>query len=78
MKKPVFPQKTCREGVLTESGLGYSCELQLFHLGPCATFSSASSVRRRDAWEAEHPDQADATQDVTDVILPSNIPTDEQ
>jgi hypothetical protein len=56
MQRAEYPRKLCRDGVFTEHGMGYTCELPLLHPGPHASFSSKTSVEIRDRWEAEHPD----------------------
>ena len=70
MQKAEYPQKTCREPIFGDSGIGYACELVNMHTGPHATFSSRGSVQRRDAWEAANPAQVGLTSlDGGDVIV---------
>jgi len=61
MKAAVYPQKHCREPLFSANGTGCTCELPLMHTGPHASFSARDSVQRRDAWDAEHPEQAGKT-----------------
>lgn len=35
--------------------LTHNCELPDVHPGPCASYSIAESIQRRDAWEEAHP-----------------------
>lgn len=56
MDKAEFPTRQCKEAVWNEVSNAYPCELPDLHPGPCASFSVASTVQRRDAWEADHPD----------------------
>jgi hypothetical protein len=56
MQKAEYPEKSCREGMMSTSGAGHNCELPVLHAGPHATFSLADTVTARDAWEVEHPD----------------------
>lgn len=58
MKAAEYPQKSCRDPLFGASGIGYACELPALHTGPCANFSAADSVSRRDLWESENPNQA--------------------
>lgn len=70
MRAAEYPEKKCREPIFGGSGIGYACELPAMHMGPCATFSAADSVQRRDQWEAEHPEQARETSlDGGDIII---------
>jgi hypothetical protein len=55
MKPAEYPEKTCREGVAGEHN-NYWCELPLNHPGPCASFSSAISVKARDVYEQANPE----------------------
>lgn len=71
MKAAEYPQKKCREPMFGESGIGYSCELPNMHTGPHATFSDALSVRLRDRWEAENPEQVGQSSLDGDIILDS-------
>lgn len=72
MQKAEYPQKTCREPVFGDSGIGYACELPNMHTGPCATFSSTGSVQRRDRWEAENQSQVgQSIMDGGDIIIDS-------
>lgn len=71
MKVAEYPEKSCREGIFTVNGTGANCELPLNHAGPCATLSDQLSIKRRDDWEAAHPDLATAVSDM-DVILDPN------
>lgn len=61
MKPAEYPERTCREPVASEL-LMYSCELADLHEGPCASYSSAQSVRARESWERRQaaPEQAPA------------------
>lgn len=71
MQAAEYPQKKCREPIFGGSGIGYACELPNMHTGPCATFSAADSVQRRDAWEADHPNEVGQTSlDGGDIIIP--------
>ena len=69
MKKAEYPQKTCREPLFSDSGLGYFCELQLAHLGPHASFSIPHTLDGRDRWEKSNPDLAEASES-GDIIIP--------
>jgi hypothetical protein len=40
---------------MSETGIGYNCELPLMHAGPCASFSIKSTVERRDKFEEANP-----------------------
>lgn len=55
MERATYPQKTCRDHVFNDQGLGYTCELPVMHPGPCASFSVKTSVEHRDRWEENHP-----------------------
>lgn len=44
----------CKESVSGDQQF-YFCELCLLHPGPCASFSVADSMKRRDAWEEANP-----------------------
>jgi hypothetical protein len=55
MQKAEYPEKACREGLMSETGIGYNCELPLMHAGPCASFSIKSTVERRDRYEEANP-----------------------
>lgn len=56
MLRAEYPEKSCREAVFNDIGMGYCCELVLAHPGPCANFSVKQSVDVRDAWERVHED----------------------
>lgn len=54
MKKAGYPQRMCKEPVWGAQQ-AYHCELCLLHPGPCASYSVADSVTRRDTWEQNNP-----------------------
>ena len=54
-RTPVWPERACRELVGGEFA-NHSCEVPEAHQGPHASMSVPESVRRRAAWEAQHPD----------------------
>jgi hypothetical protein len=56
MKKPQFPQRSCREHVAGVHDQMGTCDVVLGHPGPCASYSVGESVKRRDAWEERHPE----------------------
>lgn len=62
-----FPPRKCREPVFSDSGLGYSCELPLHHMGPCMTYSARHTVENRKVWAEKNPDKAGHT-DSPDMI----------
>lgn len=72
MQKAEYPQRTCREPIFGTSGMGYTCELADLHLGPHATFSDPHSVRNRNRWESENPDQVDQRRLDGDVVVDKN------
>lgn len=56
MKRALYPQRTCREPMEgSDPLLTHNCELPDVHPGPCASYSIAESIQRRDAWEEAHP-----------------------
>ena len=55
MKAAEYPQRKCRAPVEGNAGQSHPCELADLHAGPDASFSVPGSVKRRDAWEADHP-----------------------
>lgn len=63
-----FPKKRCREGIFTSSGQGYSCELPLFHYGPCMTYSSQETVKARARWAEVNPEKAGKL-DSQDIVI---------
>lgn len=69
MQKAEYPEKACREGLMSESGIGYNCELPLMHAGPCANFSIKHTVVVRDKYEHDHPEWREAPQTGGDIIL---------
>lgn len=69
MQTATYPAKKCREPVWSDMGQAYPCELAVLHTGPCASLSVATSIRRRDTWEAEHPEQVGQSVDGGDIIL---------
>jgi len=69
MQKAEYPEKTCREGMMGESGIGYNCELVALHAGPCATFSMPHTVAKRDAYEEENPNWREKPNLGGDIIL---------
>jgi hypothetical protein len=69
MKKAEYPQRTCREPMFSDLGVGHNCDLPHLHRGPCASLSIARSVTARDAWEAANPDDAEKSRDGGDIIL---------
>lgn len=54
MKTAEYPQRKCR---LPVAGVHQDqvCAVREHHAGPCAAPEIPDSVKRRDAWEAEHP-----------------------
>ena len=51
MKRAQYPEKTCRAPVAGQYQM-YTCELPEHEDdGPCASYSSAISVKAREAWE---------------------------
>jgi hypothetical protein len=68
METAKYPEKTCREPVFNQHGMGYTCDLVLLHPGPCASFSARDSVDRRDRWESDHPDWRESVGTIDDVI----------
>lgn len=69
VKRAEYPEKTCREPLFGESGLGYTCELPNLHTGPHATFSDTGSVARRDRWEEQNPGKIGQTDLDGDIIV---------
>jgi hypothetical protein len=69
MQKAEYPEKTCREGLMSEAGIGYHCELPNLHAGPCASFSIPHTVKARDKYEEDHPDWRANPQAGGDIIL---------
>lgn len=55
-----MPKKKCREPIFNEFGMGYNCELELYHLGPCMSWSSMPSRNAREAWEKANPGKKDS------------------
>jgi hypothetical protein len=70
VKKAEYPSASCREPVWGVQA--YSCELADLHPGPHATFSQPTSVKARDAWEAEHPGW-ESQVGKRDVIIPPPV-----
>jgi hypothetical protein len=54
MEPVVWPERKCRETVW-KGDTAHACEVVEQHPGPCASFSHAESVQRRDAWEKANP-----------------------
>lgn len=71
MKRAEYPQKTCREPIFGQSGIGYACELPNMHTGPHGTFSDTLSVTIRDRWEAENGDLVGTSSLDGDIIIDS-------
>lgn len=69
MQKAEYPQKTCREGMMSDTGIGYNCELPTLHSGPCGNFSIPFSVTKRDEWEAANPDWKERPNPGGDIIV---------
>lgn len=67
MRKAHYPQRTCGASVHADP-MVYYCELAQGHHGPCATFSSESSVRARLAWEDSNPDRRNAVKSTTTIV----------
>jgi hypothetical protein len=71
VKRAEYPAKSCRDPLFGASGIGYACELPALHTGPCANFSAADTVAKRDQWEAENPDHAGQIALGGDIIVDS-------
>jgi hypothetical protein len=69
MQKAAYPEKSCRDGMMSPTGIGYSCELPTLHAGPCATFSIPQTVEARDKFEEANPDWRSHPNIGGDIIL---------
>jgi hypothetical protein len=69
MQKAEYPEKSCREGMVSEAGIGYNCELPVLHAGPCASLSLPKTVAARDKWEESNPDWRERPNLGGDIIL---------
>lgn len=54
MQVAQYPDRKCRQPVAAEFQ-DHPCELIEHHAGPDASLSVATSVKRRDEWEAANP-----------------------
>lgn len=54
---------------MSETGIGYSCELPALHSGPCATFSMPHTVAARDKFEEANPEWRSHPNIGGDIIL---------
>lgn len=67
MQVPEYPKRKCREAFWDEL-MAHNCDLEQYHYGPCASLSSASSVKYRDEWEEKNPTLATEKRD-NDIIM---------